>query len=81
MRFKNIPILDFHGKQEDEIFDFLDQFLRKYNNKEQVLLVVGKGKGIVKQKVIEYLKLTGYSWKYEKVKGLVNKGALLVDLL
>ncbi|MCZ0933083.1 MAG: Smr/MutS family protein [Oligoflexia bacterium] len=80
MSFHTIPSLDLHGKQEDEIFDLLDRFIREHKDKEQVLLIVGKGRGIVKGKAIEYLKLTHYSWSYEKVRGIVNPGALLVDL-
>ena len=75
-----IPSLDFHGKQEDEVFDLLDRFIREHTGKEQVLLIVGKGRGIVKGKVIEYLKLAHYSWSYEKNRGILNPGALLVDL-
>ena len=80
MRSNKTPSLDLHGKQEDEVFDLLDRFIREHSGKEQVLLIVGKGRGIIKQKTIEYLKLARYSWNYEKVRGLVNLGALLVDL-
>ena len=80
MNFKDIPVLDLHGKQEDEVFDLLDQFIREHNKREQVLLIVGKGKGIIKRKAIEYLNLTHYSWSYEKARGIANPGALLVDL-
>ena len=80
MGSNKIPSFDLHGKQEDEVFDLLDRFIREQGDKEQVLLIVGKGKGVIKQKTIEYLKLTRYSWRYEKVRGIVNLGALLVDL-
>ena len=80
MNSKKIPSLDLHGKQEDEVFDLLDPFIRENRDKEQVLLIVGKGKGIVKRKVEEYLKMAHYSWSYEKVRGVVNTGALLIDL-
>ena len=75
-----IPVLDFHGIQEDHVFDLLDRFIREHEGREQILLIVGKGKGVVKNKVIEYLKLTHYPWNYEKVRGFINSGALLVDL-
>ena len=80
MSLKRIPVLDLHGKQKDEVFDLLDRFIREHKDKEQALVVVGKGKGIVKRKVKEYLKMAHYSWSYEKVRGAVNSGALLVDL-
>ena len=80
MSSKKISTLDLHGKQEDEVFDLLDEFIRKHSDKEQVLLIVGKGKGVVKKKTIEYLNLAHYTWTYEKVRGVVNPGALLVDL-
>ena len=80
MNSKKTPVLDLHGKQEDEVFDLLDRFIREHKDREQVLLIVGKGRGIVKRKTTEYLKLAHYSWSYEKVRGTVNLGALLVDL-
>ena len=49
MSSKKIPILDLHGKQKDDVFDLLDQFIRKHRDKEQILLIVGKGKGVVKR--------------------------------
>ena len=81
MRRDKIPKLDLHGRSADEIFNLLDQFLRQNKTKEQVLIVVGKGRGIVKQKSLEYLRKAGYSWRDEKVRGMPNKGALIVDLL
>ena len=80
MSSKRIPSLDLHGKQEDQVFDLIDRFIREHEAKEQVLLIVGKGRGIVRSKAKEYLKLAHYSWSYEKVRGTVNFGALLVDL-
>ena len=80
MNSKKIPTFDLHGKQEDEVFDLLDQFIREHRDKEQILLIVGKGRGVVKKKAIEYLSLAHYTWSYEKFRGIVNPGALLVDL-
>ena len=77
---KKWPQLDLHGSSEEELFDLLDRFLRDHKDKEQVLIIVGKGKGIIKQKVLEYLKLAGYPWSYERVKGFENRGALVIDL-
>ena len=77
---KSTPIIDLHGHTTDEIFDLLDQFIRKYKNQEQVTVIVGKGKGIVKNKVLEYLKMGHYPWNYENIRGQINEGALIVDL-
>lgn len=76
----NIPQLDLHGAVEEEVFDLLDRFLRDHRDQEQALIIVGRGKGIIKKKVIEYLELTAYPWSYERVKGLENTGALVIDL-
>ena len=75
-----IPCLDLHGQTEDKVFDLLDQFIRKHQHYEQIMFIVGKGKGIIKQKTLEYLKMAHYPWQYEKVRGSTNKGALIVDL-
>ena len=74
------PSLDLHGFTTLEIFDQLDAFIMKNKDKEELCVVVGKGRGLVKQKVIEYLKLGGYPWDYENTYGQVNEGALIVDL-
>ena len=77
---KNIPQLDLHGESKEEIFDLLDRFLRENKDQEQVLVIVGKGKGVIKKKVLEYLKLVQYPWRNERVNGFENKGALIIDL-
>lgn len=75
-----IPSIDFHGRTADEIFDLLDHFIRKNKDQKQVIVIVGKGRGVVKNKVLEYLEMAHYSWSYEKVRGQINKGALIIDL-
>lgn len=80
MKQNNIPCIDLHGCKAEEVFDLLDQFIRKYENQEQAVVIVGKGKGIVRKKVLEYLNMGHYPWSYEKVRGFVNEGALVVDL-
>ena len=80
MSEKRLPTLDLHGCLAEEVFDLLDPFIRKHQGKDQLRVIVGKGQGIVKKKTIEYLQLTHYSWKYERIRGIDNKGALIVDL-
>ena len=80
MKKKQIPKIDLHGHTADEIFDLLDGFIRKHKHQEQVIAIVGKGRGIVKNKVLEYLKKAHYPWSYEKVRGKTNEGALIIDL-
>ena len=72
--------IDLHGCIADDVFDLLDQFIRKYKKQRRLMVIVGKGRGIVRKKVIEYLKMAHYSWNYEKIKGQVNEGALVVEL-
>lgn len=75
--------LDLHGVVEDEVFDLVDRFLSKQSNSggTQVRIMPGKGKGIVKKKLIEYLRLANYSWTYEKLpNGSQNEGVLVIHL-
>jgi DNA-nicking Smr family endonuclease len=70
------PLLDLHGVLEAEVFDKVDKFIHKHSQSgvEQVKIMPGKGKGIVKKKVIEYLRLGNYPFKPEKD----NDGVLIV---
>ncbi len=79
----NAPTLDLHGITEDEVFDLVDRFFSKHSaaNASQVRIMPGKGKGIVKNKLIEYLRLAKYSWIFEKLpNGTSNEGVLVVHL-
>jgi DNA-nicking Smr family endonuclease len=80
MASKKIPTLDLHGCTTDEIFNLLDPFIMKYKNYSELRIIVGKGKGLVKRKTIKYLKGAHYPWRYERVHGIENTGALIVDL-
>ena len=74
------PTLDLHGLTKDEVFDVLDKFIVRHSGYEELRVIVGRGKGIVRQKTIEYLKGAHYPWRYEKAQGVENKGALIIDL-
>ena len=78
-RWPGGPVLDLHGRTKEEIFDLLDPFIRKHKDKKQALIIPGRGRGIVKNEVLEYLKRGGYTWTYEKIKGHLNEGAVIVD--
>jgi len=73
---KGLSTLDLHGKKIDEVFDLIDPFLILHSKKgtRQVRIMSGKGTGAVQKKLIEYLKLAGYQWKFEGS----NTGSLIV---
>jgi len=52
-----------------------------HKDQPELCVIVGKGRGLVKKKVIEYLKQGGYPWSYETVYGKINHGALIIDLM
>ena len=74
------PTLDLHGCTKEEVCGLLDQFIMKHNHHAELCIIVGRGKGIVKQQAIKYLKGAHYPWRHEIVHGLENEGALIVDL-
>ncbi len=75
-------LLDLHGCREEEVIDRVDRFIMKANELglTRVRIMTGKGKGIVQRSVIEYLKLGRFPWQFEKNKGTVNEGVLVVFL-
>ena len=77
----NYPTLDLHGKRTDEVFDLVDRFLTKNQNKARVRIMPGKGTGKVKSELTRYLKLGGYPWEYETLpNGQKNTGSLIIIL-
>lgn len=77
---KKPPSLDLHGRQTDEVFDLIDRFVTKHDSSRELLIIVGKGRGLVKKTAIEYLRRGGFPWRYETAHGKENQGALIVDL-
>lgn len=71
------PTLDLHGKRVDEVFDLVDPFLLEHSKKgtNRVRIMSGKGTGAVQKKLIEYLKMAGYTWQFETPQ---NTGSLIV---
>ena len=78
---EKIPRLDLHGKTAEEVAKLLDPFLLNHQNHEQVAIICGKGRGIVRKEVLDYLKKAGYnSWSYEKIRGQTNEGCIIVNM-
>ncbi len=77
----SVPLLDLHGVTSDEVFGLLDKFLLDAMDEVVVKVMPGKGTGVVKNKVVEYLEGAGYKWSYElKGDGNYNTGVLLVRM-
>ena len=74
------PTLDLHGYKAEEVAPILDRFIRQQRQVGEALIIVGRGRGIVRQKAIEWLKGAHYPYRYEKTRGVENSGALIVDL-
>lgn len=74
-----LPTLDLHGKRTDEVFDLVDAFLTKHQNKSRVSILPGKGTGALKKELVRYLKLGNYPWDYETLpNGQKNTGSFVV---
>ena len=80
MKKRNRPTLDLHGKTTEEVFPLLDHFILKNQSAGSALIIVGKGRGLVRQKTIEWLKEAQYPYQYERIRGVENIGALIIDL-
>jgi dsDNA-specific endonuclease/ATPase MutS2 len=78
----NLPSLDLHGAKTDEVFDRLDKFLRKEEGKGTrcVRIIHGIGTGKVKDKALEYCKLTRHQPKPDESSGKSNPGSFLLYL-
>ncbi len=80
---EKIPTLDLHGVTQDEVFDRMDRFLRREeaNGSQCVRILHGKGTGKVKEKALEYCRLTGHKAKPDRQgKQPENPGAFLLYL-
>lgn len=77
----NMPVLDLHGKKQDEVFDLVDKFIMKHHQAPRVKIMPGKGTGVVRNQLIAYLKQGGYPWSYEEMpNGSKNTGSIIVFL-
>lgn len=76
---RKAPTLDLHGKTVDQVFDLVDGFITKNQNKSRLCIIPGKGSGKVKAELLRYLKLGGYPWEYETLdSGKKNTGSLII---
>lgn len=77
----NFPTLDLHGKTVEQVFDLVDQFITRNQNKSRLRIMPGKGTGKVKDELVRYLKLGGYPWEFEtNDNGSKNTGSLIIIL-
>lgn len=77
------PTLDLHGAKTDEVFDRIDRFLRREEGRGTpcVRIVHGIGTGKVKEKAMEYCRISGHSPKADKgANGQPNPGSFLLFL-
>lgn len=72
--------LDLHGFPSEDVVPAIDEFILKHSKSgiKVVRIMTGKGKGIVKKIVVDYLKQAGYPWKFEKQSGQTNEGVICV---
>ena len=80
---QKLKTLDLHGCLADEVQDKVDHFIHQgqKSGQHQLRIMTGKGKGIVKKVVIDYLNLGRFPWHYEKMpNGQLNEGVLIVSI-
>jgi DNA-nicking Smr family endonuclease len=80
---KTIPSLDLHGAKTDEVFDRMDRFLRREESRGTacVRIIHGIGTGKVKEKAMEYCRMTGHAPKADQgPNGAKNPGSFLLYL-
>ena len=77
----NLKTLDLHGYKSDDVYDAVDQFIHKNQNAKRLRIMTGKGTGVVKKLVLDYLKKAHYPWQYDTVgNGKQNEGVLIIFL-
>lgn len=75
----SIPTLDLHGYKVDQVYDAVDKFIMKHQNKSRLRIMPGKGTGVVRKELISYLKQGQFPWEYELMdNGSRNTGSVIV---
>ena len=80
---KATATLDLHGFKTEDVPAAVDRFLVQSMKRglSLVRIMPGKGTGAVRKAVMQYLKLGGYPFRFEKLNATkVNEGVLLVNL-
>lgn len=80
---KQLPLLDLHGYRVSDVPDAVDSFLMKSTQRgaKRIRIMTGKGSGQVRNAVIEYLRLGGFPYEFERLpNGTRNEGLLIVFL-
>lgn len=57
----------------------MDCFIRENSEEEELMIIVGKGRGVIREKTIEYLEMGHYPWRYKIDHGKINEGVLIVE--
>lgn len=76
-------LLDLHGCRAEDVEERVDRFLAQavQGNLRKIKIMTGKGTGVVRKIVIDYLKLGNYPWSFEKLaNGKPNEGVLVIHL-
>ena len=72
--------LDLHGLTEDEAISQLDRFIRENSQEEELMIIVGKGQGVIRKITTQYLEMGHYPWRYKIDHGKTNEGVLIVEM-
>lgn len=77
------PLLDLHGYKTSDVTMAVDRFLVRSMSAghKRVKIMPGKGTGQVRKIVVDYLKLGGYPFEFERMaNGQRNEGCMIVFL-
>lgn len=74
------PLFDLHGERLDGLENKIDRFIVESQRRghEEVRIMTGIGSGKVRAAVQAYLKLGGYSFRFEHSASGTNEGVLVV---
>ncbi len=80
---KNNYSIDLHGLDSDEALFELDKFINEsiMNNNDIIKVIHGKGRGVLKNKIYEYLSESVLVKKYENAGLFDNYGTTVVELI
>ncbi len=78
-----VDTIDLHGLDGDEAIIQLDQFINQavMNKINSVKIIHGKGSGILKKRVTDYLEKSGLVTRYETKNMFVCYGTMVAELI